>query len=155
MWPCFDRRGCSLPTAPGYRLRIKPSHFYTVCLQKGLLLLFLFKTIVKWIIRNRPNRNCHIFLIEISDQHEWSGLWWSAGAFEDPSFKSQRAVAASMSAYQPMLPKPHSGLAQSLSKGFAVATAPTDFKVHRTACVSVSTLTDRSYSMKRDLKAIL
>lgn len=52
-------------------------------------------------------------------------------------------------------PKPNSGLAQSLSKGFAVVNVPLGFKVHRTACVSVLTMTDRSYSMKRDLKMIL
>lgn len=45
--------------------------------------------------------------------------------------------------------------AQSLSKGFAVVTVAIDFKVHRAACVSVPTLTDRFYSKKRDLKAIL
>ncbi len=52
-------------------------------------------------------------------------------------------------------PKPHSGLAPSLSKGFAAVTVPIGFKVHRTACISVSTLTDRSYSLKGDLKVIL
>lgn len=52
-------------------------------------------------------------------------------------------------------PKPQSGLAPSLSNGFAAVPVPIGFKVHKTACVSVSTLTDRFYSLKGDLKVIL
>ncbi|CAB1447745.1 unnamed protein product [Pleuronectes platessa] len=39
-------------------------------------------------------------------------------------------------------PKPPSGLAPSLSKGFAAAAVPIGFKVHRAACVPASALTD-------------
>lgn len=60
-----------------------------------------------------------------------------------------------MAAYQRPLPETSLGLAPNLSKGFVAVTVPIGFKVHRTASVSVSTLTDRSYSLKGDLKVIL
>lgn len=64
--------------------------------------------------------------------------------------------AARIPAYQQTLPETslwHG--TKSEQKGFAVVTVPIGFKVHGTACVSVSALTDGSCSLKGDLKVIL